>query len=207
MSNEDTYIQCMKDQINSGVYDPLFKGKRDLVFLDIGANIGLVSIYAVPYCKRIVAVEPSPSTFQQLMKNTKDYSIIGCDQSALSPEDRLVDFYENDLNFTASSTVNTYGQKTTVRGRTLMTMLDRLYLTHVDICKIDAEGAEGESLSLDQLVRAKDIIKTYYIEFHNCPKTSWEHKLGTIVGNLARLGYKNMRMCDVDDMCLTATRP
>ncbi len=207
MSNEDTYIQCMKDQINSGVYDPLFKGKNDLVFLDIGANIGLVSIYAVPYCKRIVAVEPSPGTFQKLFSNTKPYSVIGCDQSALAPKDGLVEFFVNDLNFTASSTVNTYGEKIMVMGRTLMSILDRCYLNHVDVCKIDAEGAEGESLSYDQLYACRSIIKTYYIEFHNCPKTSWEHKMGTTVANLARLGYKNMRMCDVDDMCLTATRP
>jgi len=202
--NDEIYIATLKEQINGGMYDHLFKGKSNLVFLDIGANIGLVSIYAVPYCKRIVAVEPALETWKQLMKNTKDYQIIGVDQSALAPEDKLVDFYENDLNFTASSTVNTYGTKTTVRGLTLMSILDRNYLTHVDVCKCDAEGSEGESLSLDQLTRAKDIIQMWFIEFHNCPKTSWEHKLGTIVGNLARCGYTEM---SISGMAITATRP
>lgn len=42
------YIETLIDQINNGLYAPLFEGKRDLTFLDIGANLGLVSIYAAP---------------------------------------------------------------------------------------------------------------------------------------------------------------
>ena len=48
--SDQTYIDTLKDQINGGMYDHLFKGRSNLTFLDIGANIGLVSIYAVPYC-------------------------------------------------------------------------------------------------------------------------------------------------------------
>jgi FkbM family methyltransferase len=201
--NDELYIATLKEQIKSGMYDHLFKGRTNLIFLDIGANIGLVSIYAVPYCKRIVAVEPALDTFQQLFKNTKDYQIIGCDQSALSPKDGLVEFFVNDINFTASSTVNTYGTRTEVRGRTLMSILDRNYLTHVDVAKIDAEGAEGESLSYSQILNASPIIDCYYIETHNCPKTTWEHKLGTIVGNLARCGYHKMT---IEGMSITASK-
>jgi hypothetical protein len=74
----------------------------------------------------------------------------------------------------------------------------------VDVCKIDAEGAEGEALNLSQLESASSVIKTYYIETHNCPKTTWEHKLGTLVGNLARCGYSEMK---ISGMAITATRP
>ncbi len=204
MTNDEIYIATLKEQINGGMYDHLFKGKSNLVFLDIGANIGLVSIYAVPYCKRIVAVEPALETFQRLFINTKDYQIIACDQSALSPKDGLVEFFVNDVNFTASSTVNTYGTRTEVRGRTLLSILDRNLLTHVDVAKIDAEGAEGESLTFQQLESAKDIIDTYFIEVHNCPKTSWNHKLGTLVAYLSQLGYTKMT---IDGMAITATRP
>ncbi len=201
--NDEIYIATLKEQISSGMYDHLFVGKKDLVFLDIGANIGLVSVYAVPYCKRIVAVEPALDTFLKLTENTKHYSIIERDQSALSPKDGLVEFFVNDLNFTASSTVNTYGQRTEVRGRTLMTILGSNDLSHVDVCKIDAEGAEGESLDLHQLSFVSPRIDTFYIETHNCPKTTWEHKLGTLVGNLARCGYHNMT---IDGMAITATK-
>jgi hypothetical protein len=85
----------------------------------------------------------------------------------------------------------------------LSTLLSEYQLIHVDVCKIDAEGAEGEALNLDQLDSASGIIKQYYIETHNCPKTTWEHKLGTIVGNLARCGYHKQT---IDGMSVTASK-
>jgi FkbM family methyltransferase len=202
--NDQAYIDNIKSQVASGMYDKLFADRHDLVFLDIGANVGIVSLYAVPYCKRIVAVEPSPSTFEVLQFNTKDYPVIECYQHALATRNDDVEFFVNDINFTASSTVNTYGKRIIVSGMTLVNLLDQGQLMHVDVCKIDAEGAEGESLDYYQIDYAKDIIKTYFIETHNCPKTTWEHKLGTIVGNLARCGYSNMQ---IDGMAITATRP
>ena len=201
--SDQIYIDTIKEQVASGMYDKLFGNRRDLVFLDIGANIGIVSIYAVPYCKRIVAVEPAPATFDTLEHNTKDYSIIECVQKALAPEDAFVPFFVNDINFTASSTVNTYGKQIMVEGAKLSTLLAVCKLYHVDVCKCDAEGGEGESLSYDQLYQAKDIIDCWFIETHNDPKTTWEHKLGTIVGNLARCGYHKQT---IDGMSITASK-
>ncbi len=206
MSNEEIYIQAMKDQIRDGIYDHLFVGRTGLTFLDIGANIGLVSVYAVPYCKRIVAIEPDPDTFDKLVQNTNNYTIIERYRVALAPENKEVEFFQNDINFTASSTVNTYGTRITVQGWTLSKILDFHILDHIDVCKIDAEGAEGESLSFEQLNYAKDIIDTYYCEFHNCPKTTWEYKMGKAVENLARCGYKKMNIDDKEGMALTASK-
>jgi FkbM family methyltransferase len=211
--SDQTYIDNIKAQVASGMYDHLFSdftykhavtGKQDLVFLDIGANVGIVSIYAVPYCKRIVAVEPAPDTFEMLKRNTKDYPMIECVQVALTPKCEPHEFYVNDVNFTASSTVNTYGERITVEGVTLSGLLACHKLDHVDVCKCDIEGGEGESLSYEELQWATPRIKEWFIECHNDPKTSWEHKLGTIVGNLARCGYTRMA---IDGMAITATRP
>ncbi len=204
MTNEEIYTEAIKKQIREGIYDHLFVGRSGLTFLDIGANIGLVSVYAVPYCSRIVAIEPDPETYRKLLYNTKPYPVIECYEVALAPIDGEVEFFQNDINFTASSTVNTYGNRISVRGWTFEHIIDYHRLGHIDVCKIDAEGAEGESLTLRQLDFAKDIIDTYYCELHNCPKTSWEHKLGTLVGNLARCGYHKQI---IDGMAITATKP
>ena len=203
MNDDQVYIDTLKDQIKGGMYDHLFEGKHDLTFLDIGANIGLVSVYAVPCCKRIVAVEPAPETFKQLRENTRNYPMIECLALALAPTNEWQDFYVNDINFTASSTVNTYGTKTKVMGVTLNTLLKEHNLTHVDVCKCDAEGAEGESLTFRELEAAKDFIDTLYVETHNCPKTSWNHKIGTLVAYLSQLGYHKM---SIDGMSLTASK-
>ncbi len=204
--NEEVYIQCMKDQIASGMYDHLFQGKSNLVFLDIGANIGLVSIYAVPYCKRIVAIEPNPDIFPQLVENTRNYSIIGRQRIALAPVNEMVEFFINDINFTASSTVNTHGKRVEVEGMTLPRILVTNKLDHVDVCKCDAEGSEGESLSFHELDWCKDMIDTFFIEFHNCPYSTWEEKMGKTVKNLARCGYRNIATSGHEYMGITASR-
>jgi FkbM family methyltransferase len=216
MNQQDQiYIDSIQEQINSGMYDHLFREpvgmddyvpsipKSNLVFLDIGANIGLVSRFAAEFCKRIVAIEPDPITFKELVSMTKGYGKIECIQSALTPKNGPHEFFVNDINFTASSTVNTYGKQIMVEGKTLGTFLVENNLQHVDVCKIDAEGAEGEALNLEQLQQATPIIDCWFIEFHNCPLTTWEHKLGTAVGNFARCGYSNMK---VKGMSLTVRR-
>ncbi len=181
----------------------IFQGKRDLVFLDIGANIGLVSIYAVPFCKRIVAVEPSPETFEKLVFNTNPYSVIECVDVALAPHYGPHEFFVNDLNFTASSTVNTYGTKTTVTGVTLSDLLEIKKLGHVDVCKIDAEGSEDESLSWRQLESCQNVIGQYYIECHNTPTSQWEITIGNLVRMFSKLGYHKQT---INGMALTASR-
>lgn len=203
--SDQIYIDTVRDQIKNGMYDHLLEHiNGPIVFLDIGANTGEVSRYFSQFALKVVAIEPAPDTFKILKCNTKDiFPAIECHNLALASEDGPHPFFVNDINFTASSTVNTYGRRITVKGLRLSSIIAVCNLNHVDICKIDAEGAEGESLTLEELDKAKDIIKTFYIETHNCPKTSWEHKLGTLVGNLARCGYSKMR---IDGMALTATR-
>lgn len=211
--NDQIYIDTVRDQIKAGVYDHLIEircvklecnpKRENLVVLDIGANTGCVSNFFAPFSKRVVAIEPAPETFKMLVLNTDDMPNIECFNVALAPTDAFVPFYVNDINFTASSTVNTYGKQIMVEGLKLGTMLKRFNLDHVDVCKIDAEGAEGESLDYYAIDNAKDIIKTYYVETHNCPQTTWEHKLGTLVGNFARCGYTKMT---IDGMAITATK-
>ena len=204
MNDQQIYIDTVRQQVQSGAYDHLLTGRHDMVVLDIGANIGIVSKFFIPHAKRIVAIEPAPDTFRQLQKNCQSDLYVDCYQVALAPIDGPVEFFVNDINFTASSTVNTYGDRIVVEGKRLSTILRDYKLDRVDVCKCDAEGAEGESLDFYALQSAKDIIKTYYIEVHNCPKTTWEHKLGTLVGNLARNGYTRM---SIDGMAITAKKP
>lgn len=199
------YINTLIDQINSGMYEELFLGtefkyggfpnvKHDSVFLDIGANLGLVSIYAAPICKQVVAVEPAPNVLPILYNLVRPFPNIRVIPIALDKEDGDKQMFINDINFTASSTENTYGKPVMVKCAKLSTILQAEDLSHVDVCKIDAEGAEGESLDYYQINNAKDIIDTWYVETHNCPKTGWEHKLGTLAGNFARCGYQHMEV-------------
>lgn len=208
--NPASYGATLLHQINEErIYDRLFRnsgavlGEQRLTFLDIGANAGLVSLYAAPVCARIVALEPAPETFSVLRAMTHGFPQIEAIQAALAPVDGDVEFFVNDVNSTASSTVNTYGTRTMVRGMTLTSILSIHQLERVDVCKCDAEGAEGESLTFDVLEKAAPIIKSYYCEMHNCPKSTWEEKMGRIVRDLSRLGYYHQR---IEGMTLFAAK-
>lgn len=186
-SNTATLLSEINDK---QIYAPLFKDKQALVFLDIGANIGLVSLYAVENCRKIVAVEPAPDTFTVLKALTHKFPQIECVNAALTTTEGPTEFYVNDLNTTASSTVNTYGTIYNVRGLTLRNILSIHQLEHVDVAKIDVEGAEGESLTFHELEMADSIIDRFWIEVHNCPVSTWNKKMADLISHFGKLGYK-----------------
>lgn len=204
LQSPSSHVATLLDEINvKEIYAPLFKGKSDLVFLDIGANIGFVSLYAYDSCKRIVAVEPAPATFNVLRAITLKLPTIESVCAALAPEDSPCEFFINDQNSTASSTVNTFGELIEVQGLTLTSILSIYQLEHVDVCKIDAEGAEWESLNHDQLERAAPVIDCYWIEVHNCPRVSWELIQSTLRDMLREFGYVNQ---EINGMRLVARK-
>lgn len=190
-----SFVQFQLREINLlRVYDPIFAGRKHLTLLDLGANIGLVSVYASDVCDHIVAVEPAPKTFAVLERMALCASNISTLRAAVVPVDGECVFHVNDINTTANSVVNTCGDEIKVNGMTLKSVIQVSSLDHVDICKVDIEGSEAEALSLEQLEWARPIVDAYYVETHNCPFSHWEQKLGELVENFARSGYTKMQV-------------
>lgn len=197
-------VATLLEEINAKeIYAPLFKGATDLTFLDIGANIGLVSIYAYDSCSRIVAVEPAPETFTVMKAMTFALTKIEQVHAALAPVDGPCEFFLNDVNTTASSSVNTYGEMIEVPGLTLSSILSIYQLEHVDVAKVDVEGAEWASLNREQLEKAASVIDCWWLEVHNIPRVSWELIQSTISEMLHELGYVNQQ---IDGMRLAARK-
>lgn len=197
-------VDTLMDEVSTRErYAEFFKGKKDLTFVDIGANIGLVSIYAAPACSRIIALEPAPETFKVLKAMTHKFSQIECVNAALLDRDGTHEFFLNDENSTASSAVNPFGDCIEVQGITLTSLLSIYQLEHVDVLKCDAEGSEGDALSLAQLDAAKSTVDSYMIEVHNCPKSTWEEKMTQLVAILSALGYNHQK---IEGMALVASK-
>lgn len=184
-------------------YAEFFKEKKDLTFVDIGANIGLVSIYAAPACSRIICVEPAPETFKVLRALTHKFPQIECVNAALLAYDGRHEFFVNDVNTTANSAENPVGDCIEVQGMTLTSLLSIHQLEHVDVCKVDIEGSEGEALNLMQLSSVKNVIDTFFVECHNCLKSTWESKLMQLVATLSALGYNKQK---IEGMAVIASR-
>lgn len=144
----------------------------DVVF-DIGANVGVFSLFAsLVKGTQVYAFEPHPKNYGILTNNVSKNNIetIRCFNYALGlkEEERLL--IEGNiagghkLSYNNESTNSEETLKVT--SVTLKSMMEKLNIDTIDFIKLDCEGAEGEvikSLGQEGLKR----IKKMAIEFHD----------------------------------------
>ncbi|MBI3898087.1 MAG: FkbM family methyltransferase [Gammaproteobacteria bacterium] len=124
--------------------------KRDDVFIDVGANIGYYSLLASTVIGdrgRVVAIEASPSIFEQLRANislnsASNIRALHCAAAAVSGTLRL--FRAPAFNLGASSTYDDIGfeDEGVVDARPLHELLTPDDIARARVIKIDVEGAE-----------------------------------------------------------------
>lgn len=151
-SDVPTFSQIFKRK----EYD--FDARREPKFIvDAGANIGLASIYFAnrfPEAK-IIAIEPEKSNYDLLEKNVSPYKNVVPVQAALWHEDcviNLVDPALGNSGFMTQTTDNTENALCNnilheVKAMTVDTLMKDHGFPHIDILKMDIEGAELEVFS------------------------------------------------------------
>jgi FkbM family methyltransferase len=181
-----TQTDIILQQINEErLYDPILAQKENLVILDIGANVGLFSLYAQDSAKKIVAVEPTPRTFAMLNKLTQGVDKITPVAAALSAQDGDIDFFVTDnptINSLLDKSIDINydsGQSVTVKGKTIKTILDEQELDWVDFVKCDIEGGEVLALTVDTVTAVKGRIGSWFVEVHqtNRDQSAWPGNL------------------------------
>lgn len=129
--------------------------------LDVGANIGLVSLYVRAHSPEatIVAVEPDAENLALLEHNLAPLHAMII-RGALWQHDRPVTF----APATPTTGHITTGDGITVPGYTMASLVARSGFPTIDLLKIDVEGGERYLFAGDQawLSRVRSII----IEFH-----------------------------------------
>jgi FkbM family methyltransferase len=117
------------------------------VIIDAGANIGTTSVfYANRYPRaRIYAVEPDPSNFLMLQKNTRRYPWVTPIWGALWKDDQSVKIAPPQA--LTHWGVRVLEEGISVPAFTVPSVMKRHALEFVDILKLDVEGAEYEVLS------------------------------------------------------------
>lgn len=176
-------------QINEErMYDPIFANRSDMVVLDLGANCGLFSLYAADSCSRLIAVEPTPNTFNMLTEIVKDHSNVTPLQLAIGPHNELISFFINE-NSTTNSMLNRNGQETKVQCMTLETLFHMQELDHVDFIKCDIEGSEMQALTDATLGPVAHKVNFWFIEIHqtNVNESPWPGNLESNRQQLAEL--------------------
>lgn len=158
-------------QIANGEYDyPAFRPEEGDTVIDIGANVGLFSLWAQRRGASLTAYEPAPATYDCLVRNVKGRSIdvLHAAVVGVAPPSGTVDLFLHD----EESVCNTLVGRDIQNGGELAdtTSVPAIGIADVlsgdcDLLKVDCEGAEFEILraaSDEVLRRARRII----LEFH-----------------------------------------
>lgn len=175
-NNIQSCTEPILKQTNNNYYD-YFVTPDDKIIIDLGANIGLVSMHFSPYADKIISVEPTPSHFNILEYFTKDIPNIHRLQGAISNKRETTPFYILS-DSTENSLVNEKGGiEIQVETYTLKDIIDLYDLDHVDFVKIDIEGSEIKFLSKENIETLNKYVKKFFIEFHQVNgKTYGEHR-------------------------------
>jgi FkbM family methyltransferase len=158
--------------------------------VDIGANIGLASIYfAAKFpTAQIFAVEPAPSNIDVLKKNIAPFENIVLVPRAIWHENTSIDLVDPGLGnwgFTTRSHAanGTNGVKRVheVEAWTVDTLMRTYGIDNIDILKIDIEGAEVEVFRDPSAWIAK--VDALIVELHErikpgCNRSFYSHSDG-----------------------------
>jgi FkbM family methyltransferase len=126
-------------------YDPGIPSFSPNTIVDAGAHIGMASIlFALKYpAAKIIAVEPEPSNFAALIRNTAPYKTITPIQAALWREDGEVTLGASNAHPKGAFQIVENGPQR-VRAITMDTLMRETGIHSIDVLKVDIEGAEIE---------------------------------------------------------------
>ena len=171
---EDNWLgHQMAEIYRDGIYRPYLPLiKEGTLALDIGANIGLASIFFSRYFKRVISLEPSEEHFDALRRNILTNTITNVEpvQKALFYKSGKFPFGGPKNNKTMRSlhmaTWQDNKSDEVVEAITLEQLFEEYKIKHVDFLKLDIEGSETEIISSKSFKNVADKIDTIVGELH-----------------------------------------
>lgn len=173
-------------------------GKRGGVFVDIGANVGLLTLDMMMQAGskgKVIAFEPNPATYcmlNEVVKINNKYSTpITCIQSVLGEATGTTEFYISNKDYLGVMSAMHSNDPDAYPIRLPVITLDQYFLEedHLDFLKIDAEGAElmilkgaGSTLS-----RFKPVVQ---VEVHGEFMKNMGSDVSTLFDFMIHKGYK-----------------
>ena len=173
-------------------------GRNDIV-LDIGANIGCVSIYlAKKYPKiKIYAFEAHPVNYQSLLYNIKInsvHNIVPINKAVYSETGKILTISLDTTNTGASSCfIQRDTKEFSVETISLDDIIKNYEITELKLLKIDCEGAEFDIIEGSKLIQDLE-INTLGMEVHGFMRNHGKDldQFYTLVNNL-KIKTKNIK--------------
>lgn len=172
-----------------GVYLDVLNLRKDMVIVDVGANIGITVQYFKDYAKTVYAIEPSSEHFAALKRNKEfnNWDNVVLTNAALADKNGEMRLSHLESNRTCHSITNNYGADGEwVRTLSIDSWFEEVGIDEVDFMKFDPEGAEELILYSEGFKRVAPKIKAIECEFHH---SDWPN----IVEYMQGLGYTARR--------------
>ena len=143
----------IKDAKEQGIWDEIWTDKvygdvqAGWTVIDIGANVGYFTLYALGAGAKVFAYEPEEKNYNRLVQQVKDNAFINANgdtrRAAVASDDKGRNLYLNSENIGGHRiTHDAGGGVQTVPSVTLNQIIEEV--GHVDLIKMDCEGAERE---------------------------------------------------------------
>jgi FkbM family methyltransferase len=146
--------------------------RSDQIILDVGANVGLFTLYAARQAPdaRIFAVEPFPATFERLQQTVRDHALgdrVTCVNRAVTSDSGV--YLMRDVALPSQQrgviALKQGVAGTQVHGTTLSELIQACGLNRIDLLKMDIEGGEYPALLATPLP-VLGTIRRIALEYH-----------------------------------------
>ncbi len=139
------------------------------VIFDLGANIGVASIYfknRFP-AATIIAVEPESANYDLLVKNTEQYKDIHCLKSGIWNKTTNLRIHDKGYGNWGFITEEAEHEDTdTVKAISIDGLMEKYNIQHIDVLKIDIESSEKELFD-ENFEKWLPKVKIIIIELHD----------------------------------------
>jgi FkbM family methyltransferase len=171
-------VSIFNEQYEKELFEKWFKPGIGWTVLDVGAHYGRHTIYAskkVGQSGRVISIEPHPENFKILLINIRlnnCTNVIPLNIAVSDREERLKLYLSKGYDSASHSIVSAKemwgeefpGEYIYIKTYPIDAILNDLMISHVDIAKIDVEGAE--LLALKGAEKSLNKIDRLLIEVH-----------------------------------------
>lgn len=166
-----TVIVMNEYKLASFVFEKLIQ-RSPKVIVDAGANIGLSTLYFKTMfpSASVIAIEPEPSNFKALIENVKENQLVDVKvyEAALWNSNchlKIDRNFRDGLEWSVR-VLESDASDAQLTGIDIGTILRENQLGHIDLFKMDIEGAEAILFKDDYLAQYLDVVTCFMIEVH-----------------------------------------